>query len=293
MDACVKFSLIILNYNSGNFLVNCLGSLFADDLPFTYEVIVPDNASTDDSLEKAIRKWGSRLTVIRNPRNGGFNYGNNIGIRRCKGDYICLLNPDTIIHRGAFRRLLDFMEAHPAAGFVGPKVLNRDGSFQLSARRSIPSPFDAIARALPLSKMFPHSQFLARYNVTFQDPNLTQRVDASTGCCLFARRAMLEQIGLLDENFFIYCEDVDWFLRAKRAGWQTWYVAEAVIEHHHAYSERFRKHRAVIDFHQSMIYFYRKHYATQYSAVFNGFIYAMVYARLVVLICLKTLKRWN
>ncbi|MGD0340037.1 MAG: glycosyltransferase family 2 protein [Bacteroidota bacterium] len=289
----VKLSIVILNYNSGDFLVKCLDSVFADDLPFSCEVIVPDNASSDDSLKKAEQKWGSRIAVISNPKNGGFNYGNNIGIRHCKGKYICLLNPDTIIHRGAFKTLLDFIEAHPRVGFVGPKVLNRDGSFQLSARRSIPSPFDAIARALLLSKLFPHSKMFARYNLTFLSPDQTQQVDASTGCCLFARRAMIDQIGLLDEGFYIYCEDVDWFLRAKNAGWETWYVAEAVIEHHHAYSERFRKHRAVIDFHKSMIYLYRKHYAKTYPFLFNWIIYLMVYIRMIALICLKTVKRWK
>jgi GT2 family glycosyltransferase len=293
MSEPVKLSIVILNYNSGAFLINCLDSLFADDLPFPYEVIVPDNASNDDSLEKAVQKWGSQLTVVRNPKNGGFNYGNNIGIRHCKGEYICLLNPDTIIHRGAFKTLMDFIESHPRVGFVGPKVLNRNGSFHLSARRSIPSPFDAIARALLLSKIFPHSKTFARYNITYLDSDHTQQVDASTGCCLFARRIMIDQIGLLDEGFFIYCEDVDWFLRAKNAGWETWYVAEALIEHHHAYSERFRKHRAVIDFHSSMIYFYQKHYAKKYPFFFNLFVYGMVYSRMIALICLKTAKRWK
>jgi GT2 family glycosyltransferase len=293
MNTPVKLSIVILNYNSADFLVNCLNSLFADDLPFTHEVIVPDNASTDDSLEKALRAWEGRIRIIHNPKNGGFNYGNNIGLAACSGEYVCLLNPDTIIHRGAFRTLVAFMDDHPQAGFIGPKVLNRDGTFQLSAKRSIPSPFDAIARALLLSKLFPNSTTFARYNVTYLDPNVTQRVDASTGCCMFARRAMLDQIGLLDENFFIYCEDVDWFLRAKGAGWETWFVADAVIEHHHAYSERFRKHRAVIDFHRSMITFYRKHYAHRYPGLFNVFIYAMVYARMLLMICLKTLKGWK
>jgi GT2 family glycosyltransferase len=141
--------------------------------------------------------------------------------------------------------------------------------------------------------LFPHSKKIARYNLTFSSPDQTQRVDASTGCCLFARRAMIDQIGLLDEGFFIYCEDVDWFLRAKNAGWETWYVAEAEIEHHHAYSERFRKHRAVIDFHKSMIYLYRKHYAKTYPFLFNWIIYLMVYVRMIALICLKTVKRWK
>lgn len=292
-DESVKLSIIILNHNSGQYLADCLSSLFDDTIPFCYEVVIPDNASTDDSLDQAIERWGNRVRVIRNAKNGGFAYGNNIGIAQSRGEYICLLNPDTIIHQGTFNELIHFLDERPHVGFVGPKVLNKNGTFQLSARRSIPSPFDAIARALLLSKIFPNSTLFARYNRTYTDPDVTQQVDASSGCCIVARRSMLDQIGLLDERFFIYCEDVDWFLRAKKAGWEVYYVATAVIEHDHAYSERFRRHRAVMDFHHSMIYLYRKHYAQTYPLVFNWFIYSMVYARMGFLVCVKTLKGWK
>ena len=286
-----KLSVVVLNHNSGALLADCLDSLFADDLPRT-EVIVPDNASTDDSLERAVARWGPRLRVLHNGDNRGFSWGNNKGIEVSRGEYICLLNPDTIIHRGAFGELLRFMDAHPRAGCAGPKVLNRDGSFQLSAKRSIPSPFDAISRALWLSRIFPHSRRLARYNVTYLDPDVTQQVDASTGCCMLIRSTALEQVGPFDEGYFIYCEDVDWFLRARRAGWEVWYVASALIEHHHAYSERFRKRRAVEDFHRSMIRFYRKHYASSYPGPFNGLIYAAVVARMHLMVLYKTLRGW-
>lgn len=286
-------SLIILNHNSGAMLRDCLDSVFADRLPDETEVIIPDNASTDKSIEFALDKWGSRIRVIENGSNNGFSWGNNIGIRASKGKWICLLNPDTIVCPGTFSTLISFLEQHPRAGIVGPKVLNRDGTFQLSAKRSIPDPFDAISRALLLSKLFPRSLRLAKYNLTYLDPNTTQRVDASTGCCLMVRRELIDEIGLLDEKFFIYCEDVDWFLRTKKAGWEVWYVASAVIEHHHAYSERFRKYAAVKNFHDSMVYFYRKHYAAEYPWIFNILIYSSVYARMLGMMGVKTLKRWK
>ncbi len=289
----MKLSIIILNHNSGTLLADCLASVFADEIPFPYEVIVPDNASTDDSIDEPMKRWGSRLRVLHNPRNGGFAYGNNIGIRAARGEILCLLNPDTVVRRGAFRALVEFLDAHPTAGFIGPKVLNDDGTLQLSARRSIPTPFDAIARALWLSKLFPTSKTFARYNRTYDDPELVQQVDASTGCCIVARRSMLDAIGLLDEGFFIYCEDVDWFIRARDAGWQTWYVPTAVIEHHHAYSEQFRKFRSVADFHHSMLYLYRKHYAAHYPLPVNALIAWMVRARMVSLMAVKSLKGWK
>lgn len=289
----IKLSIVILNHNAGRMLVDCLDSLFANEMPFRYEVIVPDNLSTDNSLELAIDKWGDRIQVLHNGDNRGFAWGNNIGINASRGDYICLLNPDTIIHRGAFPTLIEFMDQHPRTACCGPKTLNKDGTFQLSAKRSIPSPFDAISRALLLSKLFPNSERFARYNITYSDPDTTQQVDASTGCCMLMRREVLDQIGLIDEGYFIYCEDVDWFLRAKQAGWEVWYVATALIEHHHAYSERFRKARAVKDFHESMIRFYRKHYAAHYPGLFNGLIYAAVNARKHTMIAYKTLRGWN
>jgi len=292
-DEPVKLSIIILNYNSGRMLLDCLDSLFADDLPQPCEVIVPDNASTDESLQLATDKWGERIQVLNNGGNQGFSWGNNIGIHAARGELICLLNPDTVIHRGAFRELVEFIDAHPRAACVGPKVLNADGSFQLSAKRSIPSPFDAMSRALGLSKLFPHSRRFARYNVTYLDPDTTNRVDASTGCCMLIRRAAIDEVGLFDEGYFIYCEDVDWYLRAKQAGWEIWYVASAVIEHHHAYSEKFRKRRAVQDFHHSMIRFHKKHFARDYPAPVNWLIYAGVLARMQLMITYKTLRGWG
>jgi GT2 family glycosyltransferase len=289
----VKLSIVILNHNSGSMLRDCLDSLFADDLPELHEVIVPDNASTDASLDLAIERWGDRIRVLHNGANRGFAWGNNLGIAECRGEYICLLNPDTIIHSGAFGKLVAFLDEHPRVGFVGPKVLNKDGSFQLSAMRSIPTPFDAISRALLLNKLFPNSERFARYNPTYLDRDKTQPIDASTGCCMMVRREVIDQIGTLDEGYFIYCEDVDWYVRAKKAGWEVWYVADAVIEHHHAYSERFRKYRAVKDFHDSMIRFHRKHHASEYPGFFNVGIYAAVRVRMIMLMALKTLKGWG
>lgn len=289
----MKLSIIILNYNSGTLLRDCLDSVFADDLPPETEVIVPDNASADESMALAEARWGDEIRVIHNGRNGGFAWGNNRGIEASSGEYVCLLNPDTVIHPGAFRELIRFMEEHPRAGCIGPKVLNSDGSFQLSAKRSIPSPFDAVSRALLLSKLFPRSPRFARYNVTYLDPDTTHRVDASTGCCMFVRRAALTEVGLIDEGYFIYCEDVDWFLRAKNMGWEVWYVPKAVIVHHHAYSERFRKRKSVEDFHRSMLRFHDKHYAKGLPAPVNAIIRAGVKARMHGMIALKSARGWR
>lgn len=288
-----ELSIVILNHNSGGLLAQCLDSLFADPQPFAVEVIVPDNASTDDSVERAVARWGGRIRVIHNGDNRGFSWGNNRGLEHAAGRYVCLLNPDTVVRPGAFRRLVEFMDSHPRAGCCGPRVLNEDGTFQLSAMRAIPSPLDAVWRALLLSKAFPRSQRFARYNMTWRDRSATQRVDASTGCCMLIRREALEQVGLFDEGYFIYCEDVDWFLRAQRAGWEVWYVADAVIEHHHAYSMRFRKRRAVEDFHRSMLRFHDKFFRDRYPAAVNALIRLGVVTRMHLMIWYRTVRGWG
>jgi GT2 family glycosyltransferase len=288
-----KLSIIVLNFNSGQLLRECLDSVFEHPPSCTFEVIVPDNASSDTSLRVAEQAWGDRIRVVHNGGNRGFSWGNNRGIEVARGEYVCLLNPDTVVHENTLTRLVAFMDSHPRAACCGPKVLNPDGTFQLSAIRAIPTPFDAISRALLLSRAFPNSRRLARYNMTYVDTARTQQVDASTGCCMFMRRTALDEIGMLDEGYFLYCEDVDWFVRAKRAGWEVWYVADVTLEHHHAYSEKFRRREAVYNFHDSMIRFHRKHYAERYPSIANAMIYGAVRARMHWITAYRSLQGWS
>lgn len=289
----MKLSIVILNHNAGVFLAECLDSVFADEITGSFEVIVPDNASSDGSLERAVQKWGGLIRAIPTGANLGSSRGNNIGIQASSGDYVCLLNPDTRVRPGCFRALLDYLDAHPEVACAGPRIFNTDGSPQLSAKRRMPDPWDAISRALLLSKIFPESRRLARYDASYHDPSRTHFVDASASCCMMLRRAALERVGLFDEGYFLYCDDVDWFLRAKALGWEIAYVAEASIVHHHAYSVRFRKSRSVQDFHRSMIRFYRKHYAARYPRLLNAGMYAAVYARMYMVILKKAIRGWN
>ncbi len=286
-------SLVILNYNSGPLLRACLDSIFAEELPADTEVLIPDNASSDDSLARATEKWGDRVRVLPTGANLGFAGGNNVGIRASRGEYVCLLNPDIVVRPGALDALLSFMEGHPRAAFAGPKVLNLDGTLQASARSAMATPFDFLCRTLLLDRVFPRNKRLCNYRLAYPDPEATQQVDASAGCCIFARRAALEEIGLLDEGYFMYWEEVDWFLRARAAGWEVWYVPKAVIEHHERYGERFRRWRSVRDFHRSMARFYRKHFAPRFWAPVNWAIYGVIKLRMVLILVARTLKRWR
>ena len=288
-----RLSVIVLNHNSGGLLRACLDSIFAQPVPFGIEVIVPDNASSDSSLDRAKEAWGDRIRILENGANRGFAWGNNRGIDISRGEYVCILNPDTVVRPGALEALVNFLDAHPCAGFVGPKVLKPDGTFQRSSKRSIPTPLDAISRALLFSRLFPKSKRFARYDATYLDEEQTQRVEACDGCCMMVRRSVIEEIGKLDEGYFIYCEDVDWFMRAKWAGWEVWYHPQAVIEHRHAHTRSFRRYRTVRDFHDSMIRFHRKFYAQRYPAVVNALIYGAVRTRMYLIMARRTFTGWT
>ena len=290
----MKLSVIVLTYEAGDLLLRCLLSVFASEAPFDWELILVDNRSTDGSVDRVVSRFGARIAqVVRNPRNGGFAYGHNAGMRVSRGEYVCLLNPDTVVRPDALAALVAFLDAHPAAGFVGPRVLNADGTDQRSAMRMIPTPADAAARALMLSRVFPRSRRFARFHAAGLDPALPHRVEACTGCCMVARRAMLDAIGLLDERFFLYCEDVDWFLRARSAGWSVHYLPAAVIEHQNAYSRRRRRFRAVFDAHWSMILFHEKHSAGAYPAPVNAALYGGVLARMGLLMAHGAVTGWR
>jgi len=292
-SASPRLSVIILNHNSGDLLLDCLNSIFADPPPFSFEVVIPDNASSDLSLERARQAWGDRIRILENGANRGFAWGNNRGIDAARGSYLCLLNPDTVVRPGALIALVDFLDRHPCAGFVGPKVLGPDGVPQPSAKRSIPTLFDAVSHALFLSRIFPKSRRFGRYETTYFDDDQPQQVEASDGCCMMVRRSVIDQIGKLDEGYFIYCEDVDWFLRAKWAGWEVWYCPHSVIVHLGSHTRTFRRWQAVRDFHDSMIRFHRKFYARQYPPAINTLIYAAVRSRMYLIMGWRSLRGWN
>jgi Predicted glycosyltransferases len=292
-DAAIKLSVVILNHNSGHLLRACLDSIFAVPPHFSFEVIVSDNDSHDNSLDEATSAWANTIRILKNGTNLGFAFGMNRGIEVASGRYVCLLNPDTVVHSGAFDVLIGFLDSNPRAGFVGPKVLAPNGEMRRSSKRSIPTPFDAVCHALHLSRLFPKSRRFARYETTYLDGSRSQHVDATDGCCIVVRRTVIDEIGMLDEGYFIYCEDVDWFLRAKWAGWEVWYIPEAEIMHNHAHTQRFRRYRAIRDFHNSMIRFHRKFYANQYAPPINVLIIAGVRLRMYFLMGWRTLTGWN
>ncbi len=262
----VDIGIVIVNWNTRDYLRNCLASVYANR-GVSFQVVVVDNASEDGSVEM-VRAEFPQAHVIASPINGGFSYANNIGLRhfgldRGAGEdaprYGLLLNPDTELPPDALAGMVRFMDEHPDAGVAGPKLVLADGSLDLACRRSFPSPEVSFYRMVGLSRLFPRSRVFARYNLTYLDPDRTYEVDSVVGAFMMVRREALAEVGLLDEAFFMYGEDLDWAYRIKQAGWKVYYHPEVVVKHVKRAASR-KSPRARVEFYRSMLIFYRKHY---------------------------------
>jgi N-acetylglucosaminyl-diphospho-decaprenol L-rhamnosyltransferase len=263
----MDLGVVILNYNTRDVLRECLRSL-AKTRGVDVELVVVDNASTDGSAEMVRAEFLDaafpKTRLLVSPMNGGFAYGNNLALREflARPNPPCalmLLNSDTVVPPDALRQLLDFLDAHPDAGIVGPKLVLRDGSLDLACRRSFPTPQVSLYRMVGLSKLFPKSKRFGKYNLTYLDENATAPVDAVVGAAMLIRTAALQQVGVLDERFFMYGEDLDLALRLKQKGWNVYYFPRATILHYKRESSR-RSKKAQIEFYRAMYLFYAKHY---------------------------------
>lgn len=264
--------IVIVNWNTLDLLRRCLETVLASEGPFTYRVVVVDNASSDGSADM-VRSTFPTVEVIASPVNGGFSYGNNLGLRalgyRGAGDvaedaprYALLLNPDTEVPPDALCRMVQFMDGRPDVGAAGPKLVLADGSLDLACRRSFPTPEVSFYRFSGLSRLFPRHPRFGRYNMTFVDPDREIEVDSVVGAYMQVRRAAIEQVGLLDESFFMYGEDLDWAYRIKQAGWKIYYHPQVTVRHVKRAASR-RSKKAQFEFQRAMLIFYRKHYRTQ------------------------------
>ncbi len=259
-------AIVILNWNTCDLLRDCLASVYANR-GLTFQACVVDNASTDGSPEMVEREF-PQARLIRNARNTGFAHGNNLGLRSFgygEGQstalprYVLLLNSDTVSPSDAFAQMIAFADAHPEAGAVGPKLVRFDGSLDLACRRSFPTPESSLYHFLGLSRLFPRHLRFGRYNLTYLDPDQVAEVDSVNGAFMLIRAQAIQQVGLLDEDFFFGGEDLDWAYRIKESGWKVYYNPQVVVRHVKRAS--FRKNpQAAYEFERAMWLFYRKHY---------------------------------
>lgn len=255
----VTLSVIIVSYNVKDYLAQALVSVQKAVSGISHEIFVVDNASTDGSAAVVKEKFPG-ITLIENEENTGFAKANNIAMKRAAGEYISMLNPDTIVREDTFSILLEAFDTYPEVGMVGCKILNEDGSLQLSCRRSFPTPWVSLTRMLGLSRVFPNSKLFARYNLTYLDADSVEEVDAVSGSFMIIRRKILETVGFFDEQFFMYGEDLDWCYRIKQAGWKILYYPKTSIIHFKGKSLNEREWNQIKLFHKAMVIFAEKHF---------------------------------
>ncbi|NLE77811.1 MAG: glycosyltransferase family 2 protein [Chloroflexi bacterium] len=275
-------SIIIVNWNVRELLARCLETIWAQvdqadahqlrlvEAPHTAEVIVVDNASSDGSVE-AVRAGFPWVRCIANDANLGFTKGNNQGLAVAQGRYLLLLNPDTEVRPGALQAMLRWMDAHTAVGALGPRVRYPDGSVQ-PTRRRFPTLATALLESTFLQRWLPHNAVVQRYYVQDRSDDEAQEVDWVVGACLLLRQQAVQQVGALDEGFFMYSEELDYCYRLKGAGWSVAYLPQAEIIHHEGRSSEQAPLARQFHFDSSKVRFYRKHHGPAAGEAVRAFL---------------------
>ncbi len=254
-----KLSVIIISYNVKHYLEQCLNALLWIIREVDAEVIVVDNHSEDGSVEYIKSKFGDKLTLISSNHNLGFAKANNVAIRQATGEYILMLNPDTIPTKASILDTLKFMDAHPRAGGLGVRMLKADGTSALESRRGVPTPMTAFYKMSGLCARYPsHPRFGHYYmsGISWDEPH---EIEVVSGAFFMVRRKALDEVGPLDEDFFMYGEDIDLSYRLLRAGYENWYYP-AFILHYKGESTYKSSFRYVHVFYNAMLIFFRKYY---------------------------------
>ncbi len=288
----VDLSVIILNFNTLAVTRACLASIKRSKLSgYTMEVIVCDNASTDGS-DAMVTKEFPEVTFIQNGKNVGFAAGNNPGIKKSKGRYILLLNSDTEVEADTFTAMIKFMDEHPRAGAATCKLNLPDGSMDPACHRGFPTPWVAFTYVAKLEKLFPKTRAFGEYHQGYKNLHTPHEVDCISGAFFMVRREAVRDVGGLDEDYFMYAEDIDWAYRIKHAGWQIWYCPMVSILHKKKQSGRaniLRQRRVVTEiyFHEYNWLFFKKHYARDSGPIIRLLVNSFYSFRLFLL------KRWS
>jgi hypothetical protein len=268
----LDLGIVIASYNTRDLLRTCLHSVYASQGDFTFETCVVDNASPDGSADMVAAEF-PRVKLVANAENVGYPQANNQGLRAFgfaqtgDGDgqaprFALLLNPDTELPPDGLGRMLDFMADHPVAGAAGPRMVLLDGSIDPACRRGFPTPQASFYHFTGLARLFPRSPRFGRYNLTYLDPDHVAEVDSVTGAFMLVRAEAIAQVGLMDGQFFMYGEDLDWAYRIKAAGWKVYYNPAVTVLHVKRAASRHSR-KAQVEFYRAMDIFYRKHYAAQ------------------------------
>lgn len=274
----MKLSVIIVNYNVQYFLEQCLLTVTRALREIDSEIIVVDNHSVDASC-KMVREHFPDVVLIENDENVGFSKANNQAIEQVQGEYVLLLNPDTVVREDTFTKCIEFMDSHPKAGALGVKMIDGKGNYLPESKRGLPTPEVALYKMLGLNKLFPRSRRFGKYHMGYLGDDEINEVEVLAGAYIFMRRSVLDEIGLLDETYFMYGEDIDLSYRITKAGYKNYYFPETSIIHYKGESTKKMTVNYVFIFYRAMVIFARKHYSGQSARLLVFLINAAIYVR--------------
>lgn len=256
----MKLSIIIVNYNVKYFLEQCLNSILDSNIAFAYEIFIVDNNSTDHSIEYLKSKFSQEnIHFIENRTNPGFSKANNQAILLAKGEYLLLLNPDTVVGENVLSNVCLFMDSTPISGAVGVKMIDGSGRFLPESKRGFPSPWASFCKIFGLASIFPKSKLLGEYNLLYLDEDSIHEISILAGAFMMIRKETLDKVGLLDEAFFMYGEDIDLSYRIQQAGYKNYYLPERII-HYKGESTNKGDTKYINAFYGAMKIFYNKYY---------------------------------
>ena len=250
-------SIIIVNYNTKNYLLNCVNSIFESMYRGSFEVIVVDNNSCDNSIK--LIEDNNKVDIIKNNDNLGFSKAVNMGLKKSLGKYVCILNPDTVLDINSLEILFDYMEEEIDVACVSPKIINSDGTFQISCKRSLPKIKNSFFKLTAIDRLFPNSVFFSSYNLLYLDEDISHQVEVISGACMFIRRKTFESVGYFDESFFLYGEDIDYCHRMSDLKMKVVYYPSSKVTHFKGVSAQSRPYKVISEFHNSMIKYYNKY----------------------------------
>lgn len=255
----MKLSIILVNYNVRYFLEQAISSIYSSNCTYPYEIFVVDNASTDDSISMLNTRF-SEVNIIANDENLGFSKANNQAIAQSRGEYILLLNPDTILREDSLQKSLDYMETHEKCGGLGIRMIDGSGNFLPESKRGLPTPLTAFYRMTGIASAFPRSRHFNAYHQGHISEHESHKVEILAGAYMMMRKSVLDEIGYLDEDFFMYGEDIDISYRILKAGYYNYYLADSEIIHFKGESTRKASFNYIKTFHKAMIQFAQKHF---------------------------------
>lgn len=283
-------SIIIVNYNTKELLKQTIESVINNTKGLEYEIIVVDNASVDGSIE-LIKNEFKDVLLIENKNNLGFSKANNIGIKKSNGKYVLLLNSDTVVLDKTIKICFDYMEENIDIGALGCKVVLNDGRLDHACKRGFPTPSASLYYMLKLNKFFPKSKKFGQYTMSYVGEDEISEVDSLMGAFMMVRKDVIDKIGLLDEDFFMYGEDIDWCFRIKEAGYKVVYFPKAKIIHYKGASSRKKKYKTLYEFHRAMYLFYNKHYLKKYNILIALFVYLGIAIRFLICLAVNLFRR--